>query len=283
MYKQILIAGTLAACFACGQAQPSPPAKGEAGATAKVQVLSAAQMSKDDADVVAANRNAIASAAEVNGYDLGSGSWIRNQVVCPDASRHVLMHYLQINRDGSVSLFTAAVPRSPGATNLRVRIVPVLYHGAQAFHVFGSSPSQRELINEVVTAKPYAGPGKDDFDWTTIAYCYAALAGAEPASKSVTSPEVGTPILQVSQEGDLRELHFSAVGPEHLTQDWRIVFDRQAQVKGIFLSTKAQNSQQTIPAAQQSQGKPLPQPKNRSDRTIPAAQQPEGKPIPPQR
>jgi hypothetical protein len=214
-------------------------------------------MSGEDAEVVAAQREAIASAAEVNGYDLGSGSWIRNQVVCPDAPRHVLIHYLKINQDGSLSLFTAAVPRSSGAASLRVRIIPVLYHGAPAFHVFGSSPSQRELMNEVVSAQQFARPLKHEQDWTELAYCYAALAGAEPTAKSVTAPEEITPMLAVSQEGELRDMRFSVVGPEHVAQDWKIVFDRRAKVTAIILSAKPANDvQKAVPGTPPAAGAP---------------------------
>jgi len=248
MYRQILIAAMavspLTASFAW-QGEPHPMSDGTGG-DAKVRVLSAAQMSEGDAAVLEAHREAIASAAEVNGYDLGTGSWIRNQVVCPDAPRHVLMHYLKINQDGSLSLFTAAVPRSGGTANLRVRIIPVLYHGAPAFHVFGSLPAQRDLINEVVSAQQFAKPVKNDLDWTPLAYCYAALAGAEPTAKSVTAPEETTPLLVVSQERELREMLFSVVGPEHVAQNWRIVFDRQAKVTGIILSAKPVNDVQKV-------------------------------------
>jgi hypothetical protein len=137
----------------------------------------------------------------------------------------------------------------------------VLYHGAQAFHVFGSSPSQRDLMNEVVSAQPHAMPLKDNLDWTTLAYCYAALAGAEPTSKSVTAPEEITPMLAVSPDGELRDMRFSVVGPEHLVQNWEIVFDREAKVKGISLSTKSANDAPKVIAGRPpSKEKPIPQP-----------------------
>ncbi|UWZ85427.1 hypothetical protein [Occallatibacter riparius] len=290
MYKQVLIAAMavsrLTACFAL-QAGPPPTTDGP-GTAAKVHVLSAAQMSREDAEVIAAHRRDIAEAAEVNGYDLGTGSWIRNQVVCPDAPRHVLMHYLKINQDGSLSQFTAAVPRSRGAENLRVRIVPVLYHGAQAFHMFGSSPSQRQLMDEVVSAQPHAMPLKDNLDWTTLAYCYAGLAGAEPRAKSVTAPEEMTPLLSVSEDGKLREMRFSVVGPEHLVQSWNVEFDKEARVKGIYLSTKpaseAHQVVQALPAPKEKRlkEKPIPEAKPTAEKTIPAVGPANEKPIPPQ-
>jgi hypothetical protein len=287
MYRHILIAAMavspLTASFAW-QAEPPPPT--DATAAAKVRVLSAAQMSGEDAEVIAAHQDAIALAAEVNGYDLGTGSWIRNQVVCPHAPRHVLMHYLKINQDGSLSLFSAAVPRSAGAADLRVRIIPVLYHGAQAFHVLGSTPSQRDLINDVISAQQYAMPLKNNLDWTPLAYCYAALAGAEPTAKSVTAPEETTPLLAVSEGGELRDMRFSVVGPEHLVQNWKIVFDRQAKVTGIFLSAKpANDAEKVVPPPPSPTPQTPPKDKRMKERPIPQAQT-SGRvkvtPIPPQ-
>jgi hypothetical protein len=284
MYKLIL-SGAMAICsltapFACGQTQPSPtPVSDEVRPAAKVLVLSAAQMSGEDAALLSAQRDAISSAAEVNGYDIRSGSWIQNQVLCPDAPRHVLMHYLKINQDGAVSLFTAAVPRTQGDPRLRVRIIPVLYHGAPAFHVFGSIPSQRALIDEVIPAKPFASP-KEGFDWTSLTYCYAALAGAEPASKSVTAPEQTMPVVQQSADGELREMHFTILGPDHLLQDWRIVLDRQARVKAIFLSTKPQSGPQPIPAPPHLKQSPIPAPSPLKQSPIPAPSPLKQNPIP---
>ncbi|HEY3707002.1 MAG TPA: hypothetical protein VGL22_18220 [Terracidiphilus sp.] len=222
--------------------------------TPKVHVISAGQMSAEDAEVLAGKHEAIASAAELNGYDILSGSWIRNQVVCPEAPRHLIMHYLKISPDGSVSLFTAAVPRDAEVDQkLHVRIIPVLYHGAPAFHVFGSSPSQRQLMNEVISTKSLASPPTPDNEWKNLAFCYAALAGAEPTSKSVTAPEEITPTLEVGDDKKVREMRFSVLGPDHLLQDWRIVFDRQALVKEIFLSAKPMRPGELVPSSTQTQ------------------------------
>jgi hypothetical protein len=261
MYKPISRVATAICILAVSVAhgEMNSGAGGEDVVTAKVHVISVGQMSKEDADVLSRHGDAIASAAELNGYDIHSGSWIRNQVICPDAPRHVLIHYLKISPDGALSLFTAAVPRVAGTdAQLHVRIVPVLYHGAPAFHMFGSSPSQRELINEVISTKSLTAPPGPDNDWTNLAFCYAALAGAEPASKSVTAPEEITPTLEVGDDKKVREMRFSVVGPDHLLQDWKIVFDRQAQVKAIFLTAKPVHKPEPLPAGQPGKQRTIP-------------------------
>jgi hypothetical protein len=264
MYKLILSVATaicpLTVSLAFGQPESSPIAANSPQPAERVQVLSAGQMSREDAGVLAANREALASAAELNGYDVRSGSWIQNQVTCPDAPRHVIMHFVKISPDGSVSLFTAAVPRSnltPGQ-QLRVRIVPVLYHGAPAFHVFGSIPWQRQLVNEVIPAKRLVLNSQPESDWKTLAYCYAALTGAEPAAKSVTAPDEVIPIIEKTLDGRVVEMHFSAIGPDRMSQNWRIAFDHQAQVTGIFLSAHSVGAPQVVPKATPVKTHPVP-------------------------
>ncbi|HEY2860600.1 MAG TPA: hypothetical protein VGJ21_19430 [Terracidiphilus sp.] len=238
----------LAAAMCClavsvGYGQASSHLKAGETDRPRVQVLSASQMAAPDAAVLAGRRSEIAGAAEINGFDVNTGTWIQNQVVCPDAPRHLIMHYVKLSPDGSVSLFTAIVPRDAS----HVRIIPVLYHGAPAGHVLGSTESQRDLINGVISTKAITAGVAAESDWTSLAYCYAALGGAEPTGQSVTSPEETTPIVVISPEGKVREMSFSAMGPGRLYQDWRIEFDRQIQVKSIALSARTIRTGQPVP------------------------------------
>jgi hypothetical protein len=230
----------------------SPSQTGDAAPPAiGVQVLSASQMAKADADIVASLQNELIWAAELNGYDLNAGTWIQNQVVCPEAPRHILMHYLKLNRDGAVSLFTAVMRRDPaGPPHTQVRILPVLYHGTPATLVFGSTPAQREFINEVVPSdKALASAPASSSGWANLASCYAALAGAEPASAGITASDGTAPILRVSQEGKPLDMRFSVAGPGQQQQDWRIEFDRKTQVKSIVFSNKLAATPQPVPSA----------------------------------
>jgi hypothetical protein len=149
------------------------------------------------------------------------------------------------------------IPRGSG----QVRIIPVLYHGAQATRVFGSSPEQRQLINEVIPANQTELNATPKSNWSTLAYCYAALAGAEPTAKSITSPEEMTPILSLERpDGEAREMAFRSPGPNHLVLDWRILFDRNLQVKSIDLTAHAVQPAQSVPKSSL-KSSPVPNPK----------------------
>lgn len=218
-------------CLGAAQTTTPPAAFPSVDPHAQVRVISSSQMERADAEVLAARQAEIGQAAEFYGYEIGSGSWIQTQVLCPYAPNHLLIHYLKLTHDGSISLFTAAVPRKDG----QVRIIPVLHHGPGAHQVFGASLPQQELINEVVSSKTT----EQSPDWTTLAYCYAALAGAEPASVSASIAEPSLPVASVSPDGKAREMNLSTVTPDQLIQDWRVVFDRTGRVTLIDFSVRA--------------------------------------------
>lgn len=212
-------------------------------AAAKLEVLSVSQMAPQDAALLAAHRKDLATAAMFHGYDLSSGTWIASQVACPYAPGYLILHDVQLTPDGSVSLFTALVPRGPG----QVRIIPVLHHGAQALHVFGATPGQRSLIDKVISAHLVTEVPDQNGDWATLAYCYGALAGAEPIASSATAPEETVPRLVLDHDGKVQEMSFSVLGPDRFFQDWKIQFDNHGKVKWIGLSARGLNPIETIP------------------------------------
>lgn len=250
MYRNVARRATAICClavpFSCALASLAQGSGDTRGAGMPVQILSASQMRQPDAGLLEARQGDVGKAAELYGYDLSTGTWLENQVICPDVPNYLLMHYLKIAQDGGVSLFTAVIPRADG----RVHIVPVLHHGVQALRVLGSSPEQRAWINEVVPTKKIAAGPKLDDDWASLAYCYAALGGAEPTSTSVTSPEETKPTLELSTEGKALDMSFSVVGADHLFQNWTVFFDKRGQVKSIAMSARAVRAPRTAPVTE---------------------------------
>jgi hypothetical protein len=209
----------------------------------RIQVLAAAQMGKEDAALLSSRQPAIVKAAEFNGYDLSSGTWIENQMLCPAAPNHLIMHYLKLGQDGGVSLFTAIVPRNQG----QIRIIPVLYHSVQAFRDFGTSPAQRLLINQVIPRNDPSGQPISETDWSTLAFCYAALVGAEPNPVTGSFSDAGPPMLTMSADGKMREMKFGMIGSARLYEDWTIQFDRRSRLKSIQFKARPLAAMQTVP------------------------------------
>ena len=78
MYKSKLLIAVaifiLMASLMQAQADPSSSATNATGQPAAVQVLSAGQMAKADAEILVQRQKEIAASAELNGYDLHSGT-----------------------------------------------------------------------------------------------------------------------------------------------------------------------------------------------------------------
>ena len=215
-------------------------------ASGKLQVLSVGQMAPADAALLADRRKDIATAAQFYGYAASSGTWIQNQVTCPYTPRYMILHELHLSQNGSISLFTALVPRQPG----KVRIIPVFHHGIQALRVFGSTVGTRTLIDGVISAPKLSEDTHQDDDWTTLAYCYGALAGAEPVGARARLPDETAPRLEVGQNGSFRDISFSVIGPGHFLQDWTIQYDGRGKVQSIRLSTGGHHPPREIPGEQ---------------------------------
>jgi len=263
----------LAACLWCTAGTLIAPHAYSLGAednlpavSGKVQVLSVGQMDPADAALLATRRQELATAAEFHGYDVSSGAWIQSQIACPYAPRYIILHDLQLSHEGSISLFTALVPRGSG----QIRIIPVLHHGVQALGIVGSTPGQRSLIDEVISARMLSEPRDPHGDWATLAYCYGALAGAEPVSFTATNLDQTVPRLYLDQNGKIREMSFSVLGPDKFYQDWTIQFDGHAKVKSIGLAVRALNPPREIPAGNSPR-----------ERKVPVSAPPVPKPVPP--
>lgn len=264
----ILAVGCLAGVLNLAQSSFARTDGQAAGQKGNVEVLSVGQMARADAALLSAHRGEIAAAAQFHGYDLSSGTWIQSQVTCPYVSAYLIVHNLQLSHEGAVSLFTALVPRAGG----HVHIIPVLQHGTQALRVFGSTDAQRQLIDEVVSAREVTTLTNQNGDWTTLAYCYGALTGAEPMPASATTADETVPRLAIGDDGRVRELSFSILGPDHFLQDWTIQFDHNADVKTIRFVARAVRPPSDVPQRSDSPFRPVPESREPTARVVPMPQ-----------
>ncbi|MGA8042894.1 MAG: hypothetical protein WCA37_08840, partial [Terracidiphilus sp.] len=74
--------------------------------------------------LLAANaESSIAERAARLGYDLASGRWTYEQIVCPALPNHLFLRYTKSVGAGDVTQFSASIPRGSEG---RVRIIPIL-------------------------------------------------------------------------------------------------------------------------------------------------------------
>ena len=189
------------------------------------------RMPAADADLVRAKQKEILKEAAFFGYDLSSGNWGHDEILCPEIPDQLLLHYRSQSRSGAVSLFTALVPRGEG----RVLIVPVLYRGAMPFHSAIGSERTIAVFNRIVPAEVAAQAMQPDGHWLALAVCYAEIAGAEP--RVPQRPDIDPalvqaplPTLQLSEQASTRDILFTDRKAADSYLVWRISVSKQGRV-----------------------------------------------------
>src|SRR5215471_16104067 len=124
-----------------------------------------------DSDLLKNRKRDVLAEAEFYGYDLGAGGWSYEQSVCPLIPDYVMLRYSSKDAVGGDSVFTVLVPRNGG----RVRIVPVLSHGATRFKPAPSDPRNFELFSQVVPADAASKNSGPDGRWLLLSVCYAEI------------------------------------------------------------------------------------------------------------
>ena len=238
-----LAAGIFAAPLWAMQSQNAPG--GNPPYTA-FQVRPAEQMDPQDSAVVKAKHREIATEAAFWGYDLNTGHWAWDQVICPEIPDAVVLHYRRKGSKGEF-LFTAVVPRGTG----RVLVAPVLYGGATPFESATGAKRTTSVFDQAVPVDVATRDIEPEGHWLHLAMTYAVIAGAEPRVPNVAEQQPGLmkapePDLKLSQASHAREVVFSDhQAPRHYTV-WTIDFNGQGRATDATATPIADY----VPAAQ---------------------------------
>jgi len=190
----------------------------------------AQQMDPADAAVLRKKHHEVVTEAAFWGYDLNSGQWTANQVVCPDIPDAVVLHYRRAGAKGE-SLFTAVVQRETG----KVLIVPVLYHGSTPFESAFNAKRTMSVFNQAVPAELAQRDAAPDGHWLQLAITYAVIAGAEPRVPKHPEQQPGLmqapdPTLKVAEAEHTREIVFSDRQAPRKYTVWTVDLNQQGRV-----------------------------------------------------
>lgn len=210
------------------------------------EVRPAEQMNPQDSSVVKAKHREIVTEAAFWGYDLDSGRWSWDQVVCPEIPDGVVLHYRKKGSKGEF-LFTAVVPRG----TRRVLVAPVLYGGATPFESAIGAKRTTSVFDQAVPVDVARRDIEPEGHWLHLAMTYAVIAGAEPRVPNVAEQQPGLmkapePDLKLSQASHAGEVVFSDhQAPRHYTV-WTIDFNGQGRATDATATMIADY----VPAAQ---------------------------------
>ncbi len=208
---------------------PFDPSHERAHPAVSIEFRPVEHMSQTDRELATNAESAVTEHASHSGFDMNSGSWSYQQIVCPALPGHLFLQYTRNNGVGDVTVFSASIPRGQLG---RVRIVPIL---KRSYSLFSPAPINALTIsafNHIRAEEADLHPS----DWLGAGLCYAALAGAHPRVP-LPQPEfvVGAHVpLQTahldvhSQGGEV--IHFADAAALPRPMEWSMTFNAKGKL-----------------------------------------------------
>jgi hypothetical protein len=149
--------------------------------TVSIKILSADQMTRHDRDLEADAEASIQERAGFQNLEFNQGSWTYQQLVCPALPNHLLLRFSRNEGTGTMSMFSAAIPRGGEGG---VRIIPIMRKGYSLFSPAPIGPLTIASFNRIRSEENTDWPA----NWLGTGLCYAALAGANPRAGELPPP-----------------------------------------------------------------------------------------------
>jgi hypothetical protein len=189
-------------------------------------------MTAADRDLVTTAAPTIEGTATLAGFDLGTGKWSFQQLVCHALPDHIFLLYNRNNGADDVSLFSAAISRSG---HDRARIIPIQRRGFSPYSPAPVNPITIAEFNRIRDAEP----AKNSADWLATGLCYAALAGAHPESSPLAQKTSGgglalsfPPILEIGSLGQAT-VRFDDFAATPQPMQWALKFNSNGRLLAV--------------------------------------------------
>jgi len=193
------------------------------GSGRSIRVLSEAQMSAGDRDLVADAQSSIQEKAGFANLDFNGSGWTYNQLDCPAFPNHLFLRFTRNDGTREMSMFSASVTRNG---NGGVYIIPIVRKGYSLFSPAPIAALTMAAFNRIRKEEGEAASA----DWLGTGLCYAALAGSNPqagalhygTAESGTIPATIPPTLLVSNDGSA-VIRFVDTSTDH-PMEWNLWF-----------------------------------------------------------
>jgi hypothetical protein len=210
---------------------PAPPNFQQAPPYFALEHRNSAHMDPADTAIVEAKHGELVREAEFYGYQIGVGSWVFEQVVCPAMPDSIMLHFSSTEPDGRESLFTALVPRNAS----RIRIVPVYYRSGTPYHPAVKNDRNFVLFNELVPSDIAKKSADPDGQWLSLAVSYVEMVGGSPRVPRLPEIEPETvlatqPTLFVASVSRERKITFTDRDAEKSYTTWSVSLNADGRV-----------------------------------------------------
>lgn len=197
----------------------------------ELQRVTRSEMSSADLGWITKKDRQIANEASLFGYNLSLAGWVYDQTICPLMENDIILHYRRRSQDGTLSRFTAVVPRSPA----RVAVVPILYHNATPFDVAAGSDRGLSVFNLAISRETAEDATRPSGNWLLYGACYADLVGGEGhvMERPGTSAALllaPLPTLRISDVDNSHEIVFTDRDGPNRSTIWRLILNREGRL-----------------------------------------------------
>jgi hypothetical protein len=232
-----------------------------------VEFRSSEQMNQPDRLLAANYESSIAEAAARQGFDLNTGRWSYEQIVCPALPSHLFLRYTRNAGMGDVTVFSASVPRGSEG---RVRIVPIL---KRSYSLFSPAPINALTISAFNHIRAEEPAPQRAQGWLGNGLCYAALAGGNPQAPAASG------ILTVTHS-DGQVIRFTDAAASGKPKLWSMTFAPSGKLVKAALDPASENAAKPISAEGSMKTHPVPQSEPSASRPVPAGEPVKSRPIP---
>ena len=186
-------------------------------------------MTRNDQDLAADAEATIQEKAGFQNLEFNQGTWTYKQIVCPALPNHLFLRFSRDDGTRSMSMFSAAVPRSGEG---KIRIIPIVRRGYSLFSPAPINALTIAAFNHIRAEEHFNTPP----DWIGTGLCYAALAGATPQVANPTTLAeqeklislAMAPTLLVDEDGPI--IRFADVAATPHPMEWSMIFNRKGQL-----------------------------------------------------
>jgi hypothetical protein len=185
-----------------------------------VRVISEAEMTREDRDLLANAESTIREKANIENLEFDGAGWTSHQLVCGALPKHLFVRFTRDDDPSRMSMFSAAVARDGSG---RVHVIPIVRKG---YSLFSPAPIGALTMAAFNRIRAEEGAGASA-DWLGTGLCYAALAGANPQvgelPGSAEISEMMLPTLTIETDGGA-VIRFADIAATPNPMQWSMTF-----------------------------------------------------------
>ena len=214
----------------------APSSQRDCQPIASLKMLSAADISAADADIIASRRTDLQQAMRFYGAEPDAPGWDYQQAVSPLLQKHILLVYTNTATTRKASRLIVIVP---SAADEKVQVLPAFERGLNPYLPGWSSKGSYAVYNRLLASETGQQPLSIRTPWLQYALLYLTIAGREPAIPTQTDSieatwnlnlkRASTPVILTKTDRSA-VITISDTSAEKTSFTWALTFNKTGQM-----------------------------------------------------